>query len=245
MSQNLSSVSISEYADRALASVSGRYRPVDTESLVQKIIKDIGLGATVEAVSGRGSKSTKHAVVLTLPNPVSLAGTQCYPRIYVRNSYDGESALTVRVGFYRLICTNGMMIGTDHFNGRIVHLQSGVQQLAQLRSSIVAAVQWCTVELPKLADRLNSVLLTPVQISTVLARIGASKRLAERVSTRVQFPWVAVRTEDRQVDGQLTAWNVWNIINEQQRILSRSQLRQLEVNARLLDAVEAVVQQAA
>lgn len=236
---DISNVSINQFIGKALANTSGRYRPVDTESLVQSIIRDLGIDATVDSVSGRGHKSTKHAVVLTLPKPVLLAGTACFPRIYVRNSYNGESALTVRVGFYRLVCTNGMMIGTTHFNGRIVHLESGVKQLAALRRSLVDAVEWCTVELSKLADRLNQIILTPVQITTVLASIGASKRLGERVSTVVAWPFVSLRAEDHK-QGQITAWNLWNIVNEQQRTLSRSPLRQLEVNARLLDAVEEV-----
>lgn len=247
----LNTVAIDQYAERALRSTSGRYRPIDTQSLVTRIIADLGLDATVESVSGRGPgsgaapKSTKHAVVLTLLKPVILAGTPCFPRVYVRNSYDGESALTVRVGFYRLVCSNGMMIGTTHFNGRVLHLESGVKQLSTLRSSVVAAVKWCTDELPKLADRLNSVVLSSVQISTVLATIGASTRLADRVSYRILYPLSSLRSEDRRADGTLTAWNIWNIVNEVQRETSRSQLRQLEVNAKLLDAVEAVSQQAA
>lgn len=244
VSPELGTVSINNYAGRACQSTSGRYRPVDTESLVNRIVADLKLGAVVESIGNRG-KSTKHAVVLTLAEPLMLAGTTCYPRIYVRNSYDGESALTVRVGLYRLICSNGLMVGTTHFNGRILHLESGVRQLAQLRREIITAVKWCTEELPKLAARLNSVALSPNQISTVLASIGASKRLAERISSRVQYPSVYLRPEDRRADTQLTGWNVWNIINEQQREMSRSPLRQLEVNARLLDAVEQVAYSAA
>lgn len=230
--------------------VSNRYRVIDTEQLVTQICSDIGLNASSETIypriSTRGKKqTTKHAVVLTLGSTVMLAGTPVFPRIYVRNSYSGESALTVSVGFFRLVCSNGMMVGTSHFNGRILHLQSGINQLPQLRKSIVQAVEWCRVELPKLAARLDATVLSPNQISTVLASVSASKRLAEAVSTRVQLPMHMLRPEDRRPDGQLTAWNVWNIVNEQARVRSRSQLRQLDVNAGLLDAIEAVVQQAA
>ncbi len=243
----LNSVSIGNNI-QALNRVSGRYRTIDTQSLVTRVLEDLALNATIDSVTGRGRRSTKHAVVITLSTPVMLAGTACFPRIYVRNSYAGESALTVRVGFYRLICSNGMMVGTTHFNGRLLHLESGIRQLPQLRKSIQSAVEWCTVELPRLADRLNAIQLTGVQISTILASISASKRLAEAVSYRVAHPG-QVRPEDRIQDaaGNLgfTAWNVWNVINETQRERSRSALRQLDVNANLLQVVEQVALQSA
>lgn len=232
-------------ATSTILRTSNRYRTIDTQNLVSRVLDDIGLIASIDSVSGRGTKSTKHACVITLDKPVMLAGTPCFPRIYVRNSYAGESALTVRVGFYRLICSNGMMVGTTHFNGRILHLESGIKQLPQLRQSIRDAIEWCTTGLPALADKLNSQVLTPVQVSTILASIGASKRLAEAVGYRLRYPLTSIRQEDRTVDGQLTAWNVWNIINEVQRGHSRSALRQLEVNANLLQAVEEVAHQTA
>ena len=221
---HLQNTSISQYTDR-MGGISSRYRPIDTESLVNRVIADIGLPATVGSISNLGNRSTKHAVVLTLTNPVMLAGTECLPRIYVRNSYAGESALTIRVGFYRFICANGMMVGTTHFNGRLLHLESGIKQLPELRRSITGAVQWLVKDLPLLANRLNSVLLTPAQIQSILTSVNASKRLAEAVTTRVSMPLITIRPEDRRPDGALTAWNVWNLINELQRQRSRSQLR--------------------
>lgn len=230
-------------ATSTILRTSNRYRTIDTQSLVSKVLDDLGVQASIESVSGRG-RSTKHACVISLDTPVMLAGTPCFPRIYVRNSYAGESALTVRVGFYRLICSNGMMVGTTHFNGRILHLESGIKQLPQLRQSIRDAVEWCRVGLPALADKLNKQVLTPVQVSTILASIKASTRLAEAVSYRVAHP-SSVRPEDRNVDGSFTAWHVWNLVNEVQRAHSRSALRQLDVNANLLQAVEEVVLQSA
>ena len=243
--EKLQSVSLTRYGTSG--NVSNRYRAIDTQQLVTRIVQDLGLAATVDSVSsqpGRKRTSTKHGVVITLDKPVDLAGTLCYPRIYVRNSYAGESALLVNVGFFRLICSNGMMIGTTHFSGRILHIQSGVDQLPKLRQSVRDAIEWCTKGLPEFANKLNSVVLSVNQISTVLASIGASTALGEAVTYKIAHP-EHIRAEDKQPDGSLSAWNVWNIVNEQQRNRSRSQLRQLDVNARLLDAVEAVIQTAA
>lgn len=244
-SQKLDRVSPIAYSHRiGVTERSNRYRSIDTQSLVTRVLSDIGLDASIDSVA-TPNKSTKHAVVITLSTPVMLAGTSCFPRIYVRNSYAGESALTVRVGFYRLICANGMMVGTTHFNGRILHLESGIKQLPQLRQAVQDAIEWCTTGLPALADRLNQLVLTPVQVSTILASIKASSRLAEAVSYRLQYPLTSIRAEDRRPDGTLTAWNIWNIVNEVQRVHSRSPLRQLDTNANLLQVVEEVALQTA
>ena len=225
--------------------VSGRYRPIDTEALVRQIVGDLGMDedSTIDVLRPRG-KSSRHGVVLTVGSPVMLAGTSCFPRIYVRNSYAGESSLTVDVGFYRLICSNGMMVGSTHFRGRIRHVQSGVSQLDWLRTQIVAAVQWLQEELPQLVTRLNSNLLTIEQIRAILGAIGAGANLLKHMEHVMYNPTHYLRPEDRSPQG-LTAWNVWNVVNEQMRRRSRSPLRQLERNSGLLDAINAEISQAA
>jgi hypothetical protein len=239
----LSQLSSIQFAEKTLSNTSNRYKAIDTEQLVTQVLQNIGLNATIDAISMRG-KSTKHAVVLTIQTPVLLAGTECFPRIYILNSYAGESSLQIRIGFYRFICSNGMMIGTTHFGRSIRHVQSGIDKLTELQSAIVAAVQYMTTELPAIAESLNRIVLTASQVESILANIGASQRLADKIMPYVQ-PSTSinilryVRPEDKQSDGTLSAWNMWNLINEATRQSSRSQLRALDKDARLFDAIQA------
>lgn len=235
----LVALSADQFAVQTGLNTSNRYRPIDTKSLVESVVQRLGLNASIDSITNWRNKSTKHAVVLTLSQPVMLAGTACFPRIYVRNSYAGESALTVRIGFFRLVCSNGMMVGSMFFDGRIRHVQSGVDKLDQLIESVQSAVDYCTLKLPEIAEQMNAVVLSKSQVEIILTSIGASKRLSESVLYKIEHP-SNIRAADKQADGSLSAWNVWNVINEQGRIGSRSVLHTLERDAKLFEAVQSV-----
>lgn len=44
----------------------------------------------------------------------------------VKNSYDGTNALQIRLGAYRLVCSNGMVIGKDYFTYSQKHIGKNI-----------------------------------------------------------------------------------------------------------------------
>lgn len=233
--------------------VSGRYRPIDTESLVRQALERIGLNADIRVMGSRSRKSTRHGVVLRLSESVVLGNTVCFPQIYVRNSYAGESSLRINVGFYRLICSNGMVVGTDYFDKRIRHVQAGVDQLGELMDQLVAAVAWIRNELPGLVSKLQARVLTSTEITAVLDQLDLSKSTRSALDLAMRHPLQLVRPEDRiqngerdtytagePSDGEFSAWNLWNLVNEYLRRRSRSELRQVGKNLDLLQVIQKV-----
>lgn len=62
------------------------------------------------------------------------------------NSHEGSSALTFRMGFYRLVCSNGLIVGSDLIPQiKVRHTQNGLLKLSdsieELLSYQTAAVQ--------------------------------------------------------------------------------------------------------
>jgi hypothetical protein len=177
-------------------------------------------------------------VQLQLRKPLMLAGTECYPTVYIRNSYAGESALIVTVGFYRLVCSNGMAVGTVDFKESITHVgKRNADKFSQLANTIKRAVEFSCTQLEAIVERANSCTATEEDIARLLGAMKSSTRLHGRVMDAIR----SARPEDRTgPNGSLTMWNVWNILNEQMRKGSRSQVRQLERNVQLANAVVAM-----
>lgn len=220
--------------------VSNKYVTMDTSELVRKVINDIGIAAQIRVMGCRNMKSTKHMVEIRLQRPLQLLGTECYPTVYVRNSYAGEGSLQVTVGFHRLICMNGMTIGTVDFKERMNHVGKRNQdKFTQLSETIKRAIEFSCTRLEAIVEKANSKQATDAEIQLLLGSISASKGLANRIKDAMQY----VRPEDLtgplDYRGQptLTLWGLWNIINEQIRKSGRSELRLVERNDKLANAV--------
>lgn len=68
-------------------------------------------------------------------------GVECYPRIVLTNSYDGFNAFTFRVSFFRLVCSNGLVVATDTFvDVSVRHTKYNVEVLGEVIRKAMAAV---------------------------------------------------------------------------------------------------------
>jgi len=76
------------------------------------------------------------------------------PEVVIKNSYDGSTAITVMAGAFRLVCTNGMVIGeiVDYFKNR--HLTDvDVSKLNDIiYSTIEKTVTYLSEKVVKLAE---------------------------------------------------------------------------------------------
>jgi len=104
--------------------VSERYAPINTGDLVSQFET---AGFTVTSIQkSRVTNSAKEGFqthLLRLRHPeFSVETGGLFPEIVVKNSYDGSSALKIMLGLYRLVCANGLIMGTSYFNASIRHV---------------------------------------------------------------------------------------------------------------------------
>ena len=68
-------------------------------------------------------------------------GVEAYPRIVLTNSYDGFNAFTFRVSFFRLVCSNGLVVATDTFMDiSIRHTKYSIEALNEVLTKAIMAV---------------------------------------------------------------------------------------------------------
>lgn len=104
--------------------VSEKYLHVNTETVIDDLAK---LGwFPVTAMQRRtkprrdGSPTIRSKHMISFQNPDLIIkgknGDDAFPRIIVTNSHDGLSSFQFRVGIYRLVCSNGLVVADEEFS---------------------------------------------------------------------------------------------------------------------------------
>lgn len=122
------------------------------------------------------------------------------------NSHEGSSALTFRLGFFRMVCSNGLIVGSDLVPQiKVRHTERG---LLKLDDAIEEAMEYQTaakISIEKMQD-------TKVNAETFekLGKEILKLRLGEKYSENLVPLFEAKRWEDNKED----LFSVFNVIQE-------------------------------
>ena len=140
-------------------------------------------------------------------------GIEAYPRIILTNSYDGFNAFTFRVGLFRLVCSNGLVVCTEQFvDIKIRHTKYSVQALNEVLAQAIGAVD---AQIGTFND-MRSVLLTDEQKTEfALNALRIRKHLPADAPMVADEEGIAdLLTPVRTEDNPDTLWGVFNILQE-------------------------------
>ena len=110
-------------------SMSPRYGQVTTANAIG-ILADFGFYPVQAAQKGKG----RHKAHLLAFASSPLDSTEGRPELILYNSHDGSSSLKMFAGFYRFICSNGIVAG-DGFESRLRHTSGTVNGFENLVTS--------------------------------------------------------------------------------------------------------------
>ena len=148
----------------------------------------------------------KHLIVFRHPDIMIKGqnGDDAFPQILLTNSHDGKAAFNFRVGIFRLVCSNGLVISdADFSNVSIRHINYTFETLQTKIQEVIA-------KLPGLVQKINlfkSTELTEMQMIDFAAKASAL-RTKQRVNVLDLLS--AERDEDRGND----LWLVFNRVQE-------------------------------
>lgn len=150
--------------------LSPRYGMVNTARAVE-ILDGFGWHPTQAAQKkARRIGAEFHAEhLLAFANSSGLArSTGERPEVVLYNSHDGTSSLRLFVGFYRFICSNGIVAG-DGFEARIRHTNGTVGGFEAMLAEVVARIP----AMAHAAEVLKARTLTPAAIQEIGTRAAA------------------------------------------------------------------------
>lgn len=143
--------------------------------------------------------------------PVQINGDICYPQIQIIDRTYAGASLKVFVGFYRLICSNGLAVAVgETMKWSIDHRLSSVEQLMQLSRSIAAA--WSKViEAQAILQKAAEMPVNPSQVIDALGVFSSTKK--EKLKNLLHTA--------RPQDNVRTVYGLYNFINEYDRLHAR------------------------
>lgn len=140
-----------------VAGVRKTYALIQHRSVVDAVVKALGAAgikpSEVEAELATTGCGERMALSLQLPDRYSFDpgdGHELALRFECLNSVDGSSRLRALVGWYRLVCCNGLVVGTTHADIRKRH--SGVVDLSDISSALISGIAAAQEERRRLSD---------------------------------------------------------------------------------------------
>ena len=175
------------------------------------VLADFGYFPVQAAQVGRRAHA-KHMLAFSQHNGIQpLEGR---PELILYNSHDGTSALKLFAGFFRFICSNGIVAG-EGFKSRMLHNTSTVRNFETLITSTAARLD----DLQSNIDNMRSKTMSEPDALEFI-RHGATFRWAE---DRITDNTIADIYQPRR-DGD-TSTDVWSIYNRLQESMIRGGVR--------------------
>jgi hypothetical protein len=205
--EEIKQVAPSVFTTEKAAHLTDKYIQTPTSRVVEDLMR---LGWQVTKAQEVRSKKykgfQKHIVVFRHPD-IQIKGKNgddAFPQILLTNSHDGKAAFNFRVGIFRLVCSNGLVVADADFNN------VSIRHMNYTFESLQAKVSEVIEKLPGLVQKINlfkSTKLTEDQINE-FAYKAATLRTKARVNVMELLE--VTRNEDQGND----LWAVFNRVQE-------------------------------
>jgi hypothetical protein len=176
-----------------------------------KVVEDLmNLGwevTKVQEVRSRKYKGfQKHLIMFRNPDITikGANGDDAQPQILLTNSHDGKAAFNFRVGIFRFVCSNGLVISDADF---------GVMSIRHLNytfESLQAKVAEMIGKLPKLVNKINTFKAKTLTEPQMIDFATKASQLRTKKTVNIMDVLTPTRTEDQGND----LWVVFNRVQE-------------------------------
>lgn len=192
--------------DQKLPTLSDKYKLAKTSEIVKRIE---GLGFTMDkfvAMKVRKKERQgfqKHRAIFT--SPELKATVDGVPQLLLTNSHDGTSSVVLQLGFFRYVCSNGLIVGSNIIEPvRVRHSGNDFDE------RLIVAINHIVAQAHKLTesiDKLKAKVMTQAEI-VAFQREALQKRLGDVKIESFSVP--SHRLEDTAQD----LFTVMNVIQE-------------------------------
>lgn len=129
----MSQLQVNQFAHDSGYQTSGRYSAINTANLVAQFeANGFVLHKTSAARVRQPERQGYQKHLFTFRHAdLQLRGVgDSVPQIILKNSYDGTSSLQIMLGVYRLVCANGLLVGSSFETHRVRHVGPDAVSLA-------------------------------------------------------------------------------------------------------------------
>lgn len=128
------------------------------------------------------------------------------PQILLMNSHNGRTKMRMMAGFYRMVCSNGLIVGKDMFRYEISHWGDALAEALGFAEMMGEEMG----QLEATINRWKSVKLTEARAHTFAQR-AAEMRYGD---TAINYTPQAILEAHRTEDQGRSLWQVYNVVQE-------------------------------
>lgn len=199
--------------------VSEQYKVIKTGDLVSQFVEEgYQVTSLVQAKTRKTELTgfTKHMIRLRNPN-LNIGIDGLFPEIVIKNSYNGTSAFEIMMGVFRLVCSNGLIVGNTYESLKVRHVGEVMPKVL----TAISAIQTQTDRIESEIKLMNERTLSQAEIAhfaqQVAEQLVPETALDEngqvlQTSTNVRvMDLVRVKRSD---DTKSDLWTVMNRVQE-------------------------------
>jgi hypothetical protein len=137
-------------------------------------------------------------------------------QLVITNSHDGTSSVIIQLGYYRMICSNGLMVGEDIIKTSVRH--TGMLILPRIEEAIAATMRQADTLLQNIERMRNIQVTSRIVILNFTNLIMRSRRTQHETvgewSAQQEAIQRAIETPRREGDAGTDLWTVLNRAQE-------------------------------
>lgn len=192
--------------DQKFPTLSDKYKLAKTSDIVKRI-EELGfkMNSFVALKTRKKERQgfQKHRAIFT--SPELKATSDGVPQLLLTNSHDGTSSVVLQLGFFRYVCSNGLIVGSNIIEPiRVRHSGNDFDE------RLIVAINYIVAQAHKLTesiDKLKAKVMTEEEIIS-FQREALQKRLGDVKIESFSMP--VHRSEDVSND----LFTVMNVIQE-------------------------------
>ena len=103
---------VREDNNNVISCVTNEYKLVTNQEVIDKALPIIERhNGTIDEVKTFAQGARSSWVFKFRKNPITIEGEKLFPQLNIKNSYDGSTQVDVLGGAFRLVCSNGLVVG--------------------------------------------------------------------------------------------------------------------------------------
>lgn len=190
--------------------VSTNYTHIPTSQVIEDMIELGWTPVSAQEVKARKGKGYQKHIIRFQNQNITIKGNDgddVFPELLLTNSHDGKNAFHLRVGLYRLVCSNGLVIADSEFSN--VAIRHMGYTFEALREQVLAMIN----TLPNLVQKINTFRNT--ELSGAQIEEFATKAVALRWKGKKTYVELTeLIAAEREQDNGTNLWTVFNRIQE-------------------------------
>lgn len=196
------------FATHPASFVSEKYRFISTAQILEPLLAD-GWGVSSASQrrvnrEGRNPAFTRHLIRLRHQDVKPVVGG-VLPEVLIINSHDRQCRMKIMAGLFRLVCSNGLVIGLETGGGSVVHTGNSMK----VRMAIDDALEKAESS-HKIVNKMINRILKPTEMKKFARSAYSLAYDNEEPRFDVSKLLEPLREEDKSDD----LWTVYNRVQE-------------------------------